>query len=274
MSEEELQPQSQGTAMKVVLLVIAVLYVGASLYLIFDTRSRAEKLEKGLAAAEAANAELGKQLGAARSELRGETAALAERLGVTQKELEARAGTLRREQQAAAAKLERQQKEQISAVTGEVAGVKSEVGNVKTDVAATRTDLEATKMKLERTIGDLGMQSGLIARTRDELEYLKHRGDRNYYEFTLARNNKAPTPVGTVSLQLKKTDPKKAKFTMNVLADDRTIEKKDKNMLEPIQFYSGRDRQLFELVVFTMDKDRVSGYLSTPKNAPEPIQTR
>jgi hypothetical protein len=113
------------------------------------------------------------------------------------------------------------------------------------------------------------MQSGLIARTRDDLEVLKHKGDRNIYEFTLQKE-KHPTPVGTISLQLKKVDAKKGRFTLNVVSDDRTIEKKDKTIAEPLQFYSGRDHLLYEVVVFTADKHSISGYLSTPKNAPQP----
>jgi len=141
---------------------------------------------------------------------------------------------------------------------------------VKTDVASTKADLEATKAKLQSTIGDLGVQSGLIANTRGDLEILKHRGDRNYYEFTLIKGAK-PQPVSTVALQLKKTDLKKGKFTLNVTSDDKTIEKKDRNVSEPIQFYSGRDRMLYELVVWTVDKNKATGYLSTPKGAPTPI---
>jgi hypothetical protein len=144
------------------------------------------------------------------------------------------------------------------------------VGGVKTDVASTRADLAATQAKLQSTIGDLGMQSGLIAHTRDDLEVLKHKGDRNYYEFTLTKGAK-PQPVSTVSLQLKKTDPKRGKFTLNVTSDDKTIEKKDRNIAEPIQFYSGRDHMLFELVVWTVDKKSAVGYLSTPKGAPVPV---
>jgi len=80
-----------------------------------------------------------------------------------------------------------------------------------------------------------------------------------------------PQPVSTVSLQLKKADPKHGKFTLNVTSDDKTIEKKDRNVSEPIQFYSGRDHLLFELVVWTVDKKKVTGYLSTPKSAPVPV---
>ena len=114
------------------------------------------------------------------------------------------------------------------------------------------------------------MQSGLIAHTRDDLEVLKHKGDRNYYEFTLIKGA-APQAISTVSLQLKKTDPKKGKFTLNVTADDKTIEKKDRNVAEPMQFYTGRDHMLYELVVWSVDKKQATGYLSTPKNAPVPV---
>jgi hypothetical protein len=126
-----------------------------------------------------------------------------------------------------------------------------------------------TNANLERAIGDLGVQSGLIAHNAQELEILKHKGDRNYYEFTLQKN--ARTPVSTVSLQLKKVDPKKSKFTLNVIAADRTIEKKDRTLNEPLQFYTGRDHMLYELVVFTAEKNMATGYLSTPKNAPTPV---
>ena len=114
------------------------------------------------------------------------------------------------------------------------------------------------------------MQSGLIARTRDDLEVLKHKGDRNYYEFTLEKGRR-PVPVSTVSLQLKKADPKKSKFTLNVMADDKTIEKKDRNSLEPLQFYTGKDHLLYELVVNNIEKNRVSGYIATPKSVAQPI---
>ena len=152
-------------------------------------------------------------------------------------------------------------------MTGAIA---DEVGNVKTDVASTRSDLEATKAKLEKTIGDLGVQSGLIAHTAEELEILKRKGDRNYYEFALNKGAN-PSPVGTISLQLKKTDAKKNKFNLMVMADDKTIEKKDKTINEPLQFYTGRDHMLYEVVVNTVEKNKITGYLATPKNAPQPV---
>jgi hypothetical protein len=113
--------------------------------------------------------------------------------------------------------------------------------------------------------GDLGIQSGLVAHNHDELEILKHKGDRNYYEFTLNKGSN-PMPVGIVSLELKKADRKKNKFSLNVLSDDKKIEKKDKGLNEPVQFYTGKDSVLYELVVNNINKNQVVGYVSAPKN--------
>jgi hypothetical protein len=251
---------------KWILLAIAVIYIAGSLYFIFDLRGRLDKMSKDQAAGSAQIADLSKRMQSAEAD--DET--LAQQVGMTKKEMATRSAELMRQQRASEARLAEEQKKQISAVSGEVAGVKTDVGGVKTDVASTKADLEATKAKLQSTIGDLGVQSGLVANTRQDLEILKHRGDRNYYEFTLIKGAKSQ-PVATVGLQLKKTDPKKGKFTLNVTSDDKTIEKKDRNVSEPIQFYSGRDRMLYELVVWTVDKNKATGYLSTPKNAPVPI---
>jgi hypothetical protein len=156
-----------------------------------------------------------------------------------------------------------QQNAAADQVTFEVADVRTELNGAKKEISATRTDLESTKVKLDRAVGDLTGQSGLIARTREDLEELRHRGDRNYYEFTLNKGER-PTQISTVSLQLKKADAKKNKFTLNVIADDRVIEKKDRGSAEPLQFYTGRNRQLYEVVIFTVEKNKVTGYLSTP----------
>jgi hypothetical protein len=150
----------------------------------------------------------------------------------------------------------------------QIGAVATEVGGAKKDIEATKTDLEATKGKLERATGDMGVMSGLIARNHDDLEDLKRRGDRNYYEFTLTKS-KNGQKVGPTQLTLNKTDPKKSKYTLTVLVDDRTIEKKDKTAGEPVQFYvKGASRMSpFEIVVFDVSKNQATGYLSTPKDA-------
>jgi multidrug efflux pump subunit AcrA (membrane-fusion protein) len=269
MSEEGEQIQvveHQSNTGKWILTLLAIAFVAVSVYAHFVMHAHVESLTKDLKASQAQVAELQNRMQTA--EASEET--IARQVGITKKELANRAAQLQAQQKAAESRLEQAQKEQISQVSGEVAGVKTDVGGVKTDVASTRAELEATKAKLASTIGDLGMQSGLIAHTRDDLELLKHKGDRNYYEFTLLKGAK-PQPVATVSLQLKKADVKHGKYTMNVTADDRTIEKKDRNIAEPIQFYSGREHLLFELVVWNVDKNKATGYLSTPKNAPVPV---
>jgi hypothetical protein len=273
MSEEHesqsVEPAANSNLLRKVLLGIAIVYVIAMLYFVFDSRSRIDNLEAKQKAAAAENAQLLKRLGIAESGLKAETQVLAEKVGMTQKEIASRAASLLRQQREAEQRISEQTKQQVGAVSGEVAGVKTELGGAKSDIAATRTELEITKSKLDRAIGDLGVQSGLIAHTRGDLEVLKHRGDRNIYEFALQKGAR-PTPVSTVSLQLKKVDGKKGKYTLNVMADDRTIEKKDRTLFEPLQFYTGRDRNLYEVVVLSADKSRITGYMSTPKGAPVP----
>jgi len=266
--EDPFAAQSSGSALRNVLLAVAAVYVIVSLYLMFDMRGRLVKVEGAQATAAVNYDKLARRITEDEANVKASQQAIAKQVGMTEEQLARRTAELQRQQRAAESRLT-EQGQQIGQVSGEVAGVKGEVAGVKGEVGTVRTDLETTKGKLERAIGDLGQQSGLIAHTREDLEFLKHKGDRNYYEFTL-RKSKGSTPVSTVSLQLKKTDPKRGKFTLNVIADDRTIEKKDRNAYEPMQFYTGRDRMLYELVVFTVDKDKVSGYLSTPKNAPAP----
>jgi hypothetical protein len=199
-------------------------------------------------------------------------------LGLTQKQLDARAQELgAREQRAEAnaAKLATAQQQtagQVAAVTSGLTDVKTDVGGVKTDVAKTQTDLANAVSQLTTMKGDLSGHSSLIARNADELEVLKHKGDRNYYAFTLVKGEKKP--VGTVSLELKKADAKKSKFTLVVYSDDKQYEKKDRNLNEPLQFYSGKDPQLFEIVVNSVSaKNTITGYLTTPKSAPAPPTT-
>ncbi len=143
-----------------------------------------------------------------------------------------------------------------------------DVNKISGDVTGVKNDLDVTKAKLERATGDMGVMSGLIARNHDDVEELKRRGDRNYYEFTLQKS-KSPEKVGPVSIALNKTDSKKSKYTMTVLADDRSIEKKDKTAGEPVQFYvkGSTHAAPYELVVFDVTKNQVTGYLSTPKTA-------
>ena len=251
---------------KWILVAVALIYVAASAFFGYDTHNKLAKLTDDQAASQQQIADLTKRMQSAEADAES----LGEKIGMTKKEMVERAAELQKSQQAAATRLSEQERKDVSAVAGEVGSVRTDVGGVKTDVAATKASLDATIAKLQSTIGDLGQQSGLIANTRADLEALKHKGDRQYYEFTLMKGAK-PQAISTVTLQLKKTDPKRGKYTLNVTSDDKTIEKKDRNPSEPVQFYSGRDHLLYELVVWTVAKNQVTGYLSTPKNAPVPI---
>jgi hypothetical protein len=234
-----------------------------TLLFLYDMHSSIARLETAQAANTSALKQMEERLDTEDSTMRAATGALAEKMGMTEQRLRQRTAELRREQKASDAHL-KVHDQQIEGVRTEQQAQKQQLEGVRTDVVGTRTDLEATKAKLEKTIGDLGVQSGLIAHTREDLDQLKRRGDRNYYEFTLAKG-KRPTRVATIGLQLKKTNPKRGKFTLNVIADDWTIEKRDRTLFEPMQFYSGRERQLYEVVVISVDNNKVSGYLSTPK---------
>jgi hypothetical protein len=157
-----------------------------------------------------------------------------------------------------------QVKEQATTANTRITEVSGDVSNVKTDVAATRTELEKTIANLKATQGDLGVQSGLIATNGKELAALKALGERNYTEFKLAKT-KAPQKVGEIAVLLKKTDPKKNRYTIDVIADDKTVEKKDKTINEPVQFLLSRASQPYELVVNEVRKDMIVGYVAAPK---------
>jgi len=180
-----------------------------------------------------------------------------------------------------ARRLETEQKKAQQAVQGEISQVRetatatnsklgevsTEVGSVKTEVAATKGELEKTISDLKRVTGDLGMQSGLIATNAKEIGALRALGDRNIFEFKLGKT-KAPQKIGDIALQLKRTDPKKNKYTVDLVADDKKVEKKDKGVNEPLQFLvSKAPGRPYELIVNEVKKDLIVGYLSTPKVA-------
>jgi chromosome segregation ATPase len=154
--------------------------------------------------------------------------------------------------------------EVATTATNRIGEVNTEVTAVKSDVSATKTELDKTINDLKRVRGDLGETSGLVATNGKELAALKALGERNYFEFKLAKS-KEPRKVGDVTMLLKKTDPKRNKFTVELVADDKKYEKKDKNVNEPLQFYVAKARQPYEIVVNEISKDLIVGYLSTPK---------
>ena len=267
MSETETAPEIQSAALrssKAILVagVAILLLFAAGLYLILNLRDRVKTLEAVVERQSRETKVLEKKLFTTGQNVEAGMQSLGSRVGMNEEALAKRTAELK-ERAARLAAAQQATSHQVAHVNSEVSGVKTELGGARGDIASTRNDLAATNAKLESAMGDLNIHSGLIAKNRDELEILKHRGDRNYYEFTLRKKERKP--VSTISLELRKADPKKSRFTLNVYADDRTYEKKDRSLGEPLQFYTGRERQLYEIVVFNAGKDAVSGYLSTPK---------
>jgi cell division protein FtsB len=249
------------------LLIAALAVIG---YFGYSAQTR---LQQQLSRNEEQNKILTAQLEQANSriaDLKGQWEVTSQKVGMTQAELadaKSRAEAIRKQQIASDQKLteqittaQKESEEKIGAVATDVTGAKK-------DIEATRTDLEVTKSKLDRATGDMGVMSGLIAKNHDDLEELKRRGDRNYYEFAIQKA-KTPQRVGPVQIAVNKTDAKKSKYTMTVLVDDKSIEKKDKTAGEPVQFYVKGSARLapYEIVVFEVAKNQITGYLSTPKD--------
>jgi chromosome segregation ATPase len=156
-------------------------------------------------------------------------------------------------------------KQQANTANTKIDSVSTEVASTKSDVAKTKSELDKTIEELKSVRGDLTGTNSLVATNGKELAALRRLGERNYTEFKLLKT-KEPQRVGDISLLLKKTDPKKNKFTVEVHADDKTTEKKDRNVNEPVQFYVAKAAQPYEIVVNNVGKDTISGYLSTPKD--------
>jgi hypothetical protein len=153
-------------------------------------------------------------------------------------------------------------KQSADSANAKLADVGADVTGVKTDLASTKSDLAQTKTDLKKVSGDLGITSGYVATNSSEIAELRRRGERNIIEFHVNKT-KDFQKVGDISVLLKNADPKKNRFSLDVLADDKRTEKKDKGVNEPLQFYVSKS--LYELVVNNVGKNTVSGYLSTPK---------
>ena len=204
------------------------------------------------------------------AQLRGQFQVTSEKLGMTEQEL-ARA-------HAVAADIEKKQQQAVQQLNAAIArkasaddlnkaqaDANSKIGGLSTDLAGTRKDLDSTKSEFANALsGTKGELSGAIARTHDELVALAHKTDRDYFEFSLAKKHREQK-VGTVTVQLEKTDTKRNIFTVNLLFDDKPHLHRDRAMDDPVYFYVQGAPSALELVVNKMSKDSISGYISTPK---------
>ena len=198
-------------------IAVALLAGIASLIWSISLNSRLNSTEAAVVESKDQNKKLAADLRETDAKLKVATEELGNSLGLTQKQMDARAAEIiaREDRDEAAAKqlasAQKQTAQAVTAVTNYVSNVKTDVGGVKTDLSNTKTQLATTIDQLQSMKGDVNGHSTLIARNHDELELLKHKGDRTYYEFTLTKG--AKKPVGTVSLTLTKPTPRRTSTT-------------------------------------------------------------
>jgi len=195
-------------------------------------------------------------------QLQSDLKEVTDKLNVTQADLIA----ARKQSKAAAVSYSKKLNELGSNVNTQLATKAStdDVSKIGGDVTGVKTDLDATKNSIQMARSEMGT---LIARNHDEIDQLRRMGQRDYYEFTVTRKAGAQK-VGTIQVELKGTDVKKNQYTINVLADDKSFEKKNRSVNEPIFFYTGGTRQAVELVINKVSKTTATGYLSVPKSVP------
>jgi len=155
------------------------------------------------------------------------------------------------------AEVQKESETKISSVSGDVK-------TVATDLAATRQDLATSKRDIQDVRTTLSAE---IAKNSSELATLRQKGERNYFDIDLKKGKKNEMQrVGDIRLELRETDTKKKRYDIVIQVDDSKLEKKDRLINEPLQFLVGADQQRYEIVVNKVEKDRIVGYLSTPKN--------
>ncbi len=262
--------------------VAIVLALAGNVYLLFAAHETAKsvtqlrdtmaaqiaKVNENAAAASAAAADNGKRMEALSEDARQSIAATLDQARSEAKRSSARVAA------SLDAKLDVQQhevagqladlREATTTEDSKINQVSGDVTGVKADVASTHSELEETGSELKRAIGDMGVMSGLIATNSSGLAELRALGERNYFEFDV-RKTGGPVKVGDITVSLRKTDSKRNRFTIIVNADDKLVEKRDRTINEPVQFYVAGSRQPDEIVVNQVKKDEVVGYLATPK---------
>lgn len=253
-------------------ILLFIVAFGLCAYLLYASYTQRQSMTSAQADSDKKDQALAAEIDKANSriaDLKGELDVASQKLNLTQDEL-ARARSLAQSIKKDQDSSDEQLRQQIGAVqadtTTKIGQVSTQINGTQTDLNATKADLQSTKANLTSMKGDLGVQSGLIATNEKELDELKHMGDRDIYDFTLTKTKK-PQHVGPIQMQLTNIDTKHYKFTLNVIADDKDIPKKDKTVDEPVQFFVNGAKSPYEIVVFDLSKNSAKGYLSTPKGS-------
>ena len=280
-----------------VALAVLVVAVGAMGWAQFSAKSSLEErivaLEDSLQIQLEEHAKRVQNLQETNASLSSDLDVVTKRVGVTSQELASNrrfAEQIQQDQQKAKIELASELATKASAkdvegVAADVAGLEeattkvaevqkttdSKIGNVSNDVKTVAANLEATNRTLAESRRELvdvrNTLTSQIARNATELQQMRLKGERDFLEFDIKKGKKnVMERLGDIRVELRDTDTKKQKYNLIIQVDDNKLEKKDRLANEPLQFLVGRDRLRYEIVVNRVEKDRILGYLSTPKD--------
>jgi chromosome segregation ATPase len=228
-----------------------------------DRAQYRQRLEALTASLDTANSTAETALKRARAEAAKQAKEFAARLDQQQQQIGGEITSLKDADAQAASKIS-EVATNVDGVKTDVTGVKTDVDGVKQEVANAKTSIEQHASELKRMVGDMGVMSGLIATNSKDLNALRELGERNYYEFSLTKAQKSKK-VGDMIIAFKKADPKRNRFTVEVTANDKRVEKRDRTINEPVQIFLAGNRQPSEIVVNQVNKDEIVGYVAVPK---------
>jgi hypothetical protein len=257
------------TAAIVVLAIVSIAGVGLAWHNSTELQQAQQTVSGQMKAAEQNNAQQVAALEQKLGQANATSASLQSDLGVVEKRLRVTQGDLkkarddeakiREEDAQKLAQMDTDVKTQLAtkASTDDLTNVDGKVNNVKTDLDSTKNDLNMARSEL----------GTLIARNHEEIDVLRRQGERDYVEFTVDGKNK-PQKVGAITVELRGVDMKKNKFTVALTVDDVRTEKRDRTIDEPVIFYPRGSHQADEFVVNSVGKNKITGYISVPKNPP------
>ena len=128
-------------------------------------------------------------------------------------------------------------------------------------IEATQSDLATTQSDLSNTRTEL---TGSIAHTHDELVLLEKKGERNYFEFDIYKSKQFQHD-GPFGVRLKKANEKHQYADLELMVDDRNLSQKHVNLYQPVMFSTPDSPQPVQIVINSISKDHIHGYVSAPR---------
>jgi hypothetical protein len=273
---------SAGLVLTLVVLILMIRWNGQQSEENKKLQQGVDSLQKSIQLADARMAQSDNRIAGLQSDVQ----VMQDHMGLTEAELkraQALAQQLQTEQQRhvralssqIAAKADTQEVQTIKTESEtKIAGVSQDVQEVKEEVRTSKEELEKAKSELTRLGVVVTEQGGMIATNQTGLNELRRRGERDFFTFDIRKKQKMS--VAGIGLELRKADVKKQYVDFRVSVDDRTMEQKQIYVNRPINFYAGRDRVPYEVVINEVRKDQMVGYISVPKgfSAPTAVLNR